>query len=201
MAGGLGEVERSQPDLVVLDLGLPDCDGLELVRRVRGLDRLGQTTDPQMPILVLSGRGSELDRLRGFAAECDDYVLKPFSYQELRARIDALLRRVRLRAGVRRVTVGPLIVDAVSREAFLRGETVTLSNKEFDLLAALARDPHRPCTRAELLHDVWGLPRGLDSRTLDAHAYRLRRKLARHGDRFVINVYGLGYRLADGRAE
>jgi DNA-binding response OmpR family regulator len=201
MAGGLCEIEHAKPDLVVLDLGLPDADGLELVRRVRSLDGLGPTADPQLPILVLTGRGAELDRLRGFGAGCDDYLLKPFSYQELRARIDALLRRTRRRAGVRRVTVGPLVVDPAAREAFVRGEAVTLSNKEFDLLAALARDPHRPCTRAELLHDVWGLPRGLDSRTLDAHAFRLRRKLSRHGDRFVINVYGLGYRLAGGEAE
>ena len=186
------------PDLAIVDLGLPDRDGLELLRDVRRADRLAGRVDPDLPLLVLSGRAGELDRLRGFDCGCDDYLVKPFSYPELRARIAAMLRRARRRAGSGRLRVGPLELDPLAREVWLDGERVQLSKKEFALLRALAEDPTRVFTREELLRGVWGYRSLGTTRTLDSHASRLRRKLSRAGDRFVVNVWGVGYRLLDG---
>jgi len=187
------------PDLAILDLGLPDHDGLELLRAVRGADRVAGRFDPELPIIVLSGRVSELDLLRGFNRGCDDYVLKPFSYSELHARIGAVLRRGRRRRpGVGRLRIGPLELDPLSRMVWLHGEPLRLSKKEFALLRALASDPTRVFTREELLRGVWGFRSMGHTRTLDSHASRLRRKLGRAGDRLIVNVWGVGYRLMDG---
>lgn len=191
-------IESSFPDLAIIDLGLPDRDGLELLRRVRRADRVADRVDPDLPLLVVTGRAGELDRLRGFDRGCDDYVTKPFSYQELHARIVALLRRSRARPGTRRRRIGPLEIDPVARRVWVHGEEVTLSNKEFGLLRALSGDPTRVFTREELLRSVWGFRALGATRTLDSHAFRLRRKLNRKGDRFLVNVWGVGYRLIDG---
>lgn len=185
-------------DLAIIDLGLPDRDGLELLRWIREADRVVGRTDPDLPILLLTGRTTELDRLRGFGRGCDDYVCKPFSYQELLARIRALLRRSSGRAGHGRLRVGPLAIDPSSREVWLHGEPVSLSKKEFGLLRALAAEPTRVFTREELLRGVWGFQVICPTRTIDSHAHRLRKKLCVHGDKFVINVWGVGYRLVDG---
>jgi len=193
-----GLVETAFPDLAIIDLGLPDADGLELIRRVRHSDRVAGRLDPDLPMLVLSGRTSELDRLRAFDRGCDDYVTKPFSYQELRARMRALLRRTSRRPGAGRLRVGPLEVDVAARQVSVRGEPVELSKKEFALLRALAADPTRVFTREELLRGVWGFQTMGATRTLDTHAFRLRRKLNSSGDRFIVNVWGVGYRLLDG---
>ncbi len=189
------------PDLAIVDLGLPDRDGLDLIRRVRRADRAGSRIDPEVPLLVLSGRTSELDRLRGFERGADDYVVKPFSYPELNARIVALLRRTRRRPSTGRIHVGPLEVDALSRQVWIHGELIALSKKEFALLRALAAEPTRVFTREELLRGVWGFQSMGTTRTLDSHASRLRVKLARRGERFVVNVWGIGYRLIDGALE
>ena len=203
-AADLAAAERlagtAYPDLAVLDLGLPDGDGLEWLRRLRGAERTAGGVDPDLPVLVLSGRGGELDRLRGFSRGCDDYVAKPFGYQELAARLAALLRRSQRRSGTARVRVGVLEVDPVVRKAWVRGEAVALAKKEFSLLRALASDPERVFAREELLRMIWGFRDRAPTRTLDAHAFRLRRKLGVHGDRFVINAWGVGYRLIDGEA-
>jgi DNA-binding response OmpR family regulator len=191
-------LESAFPDLAIVDLGLPDGDGLELLAHVRAADRIAGRLDPDLPLLVLSGRVSELDRLRGFDRGCDDYMLKPFSYHELSARVRALLRRTRRRPGTGRVRIGSLELDPLSRQVWIRGEPVALSKKEFALLRALAGDPTRVFTREELLRGVWGFMAMGQTRTLDSHAFRLRRKLGRAGDRFVINVWGVGYRLVDG---
>ncbi len=191
-------LERGYPDLALVDLGLPDGDGLELLRLVRTADRVADEIDPDLPVLVLSGRAGELDRLRGFGRGADDYVTKPFSYQELHARISALLWRSRRRAGTGRLRAGPLEVDPFSRRVRLRGADIHLSKKEFALLRALMGDPVRVFTREELLRTVWGYQRAVPTRTLDSHAFRLRRKLSRDGDHFVVNVWGVGYRLLDG---
>jgi DNA-binding response OmpR family regulator len=188
-------------DLAIVDLGLPDRDGLELLRDVRRADRVAGRIDPDLPVLVLSGRAGELDRLRGFDCGCDDYLCKPFSYPELRARIAAMLRRSRRRAGAGRLRVGPLELDPLAREVWLDGERVELAKKEFALLRALAEDPTRVFTREELLRGVWGYRSLGTTRTLDSHASRLRKKLGRTGDRFVVNVWGVGYRLIDGGVE
>jgi DNA-binding response OmpR family regulator len=185
-------------DLAIIDLGLPDGDGLELVAYVREADRIAGRLDPDLPLLVVSGRVSELDLLRGFERGCDDYLLKPFSYHELGARVRALLRRTRRRPGTGRVRVGSLELDPLSRQVWVAGEPVSLSKKEFALLRALAGDPTRVFTREELLRGVWGFVAMGQTRTLDSHAFRLRQKLNRSDARYVINVWGIGYRLVDG---
>jgi DNA-binding response OmpR family regulator len=188
------------PDLAIIDLGLPDHDGLDLIRRVRGVDRASRI-DPEMPLLVLSGRTGELDRLRGFERGADDYVTKPFSYPELHARVVALLRRTRRRPGCGRLRIGPLELDPLARQVWVHGESVALSKKEFALLRALAAEPTRVFTREELLRGVWGFKAPGATRTLDSHASRLRGKLAKHGEKFIVNVWGVGYRLVDGTIE
>lgn len=198
IADGRRIIEHRYPDIAIVDLGLPDGDGLELLHLVRSSDRLVGRIDPDLPLLVLTGRGSELDRLRAFQRGCDDYVLKPFSYQELLARVRALLRRSARRPARGRLRVGDLEIDPMGREVRVGGEPVTLSNKEFALLRALAVEPTRVFTREELLRGVWGFKSMCETRTLDSHAHRLRQKLARAGGRFVINVWGVGYRLVDG---
>jgi DNA-binding response OmpR family regulator len=194
-------IETGFPDLAIIDLGLPDGDGLELLRRVRQADRAAGQIDPDLPLLVLSGRTSELDRLRGFSRGCDDYVSKPFSYQELLARIRSLLRRTSRRPHLGRLRVGSLELDPVSRQVWLRGEAVALSKKEFALLRALAVEPTRVFTREELLRGVWGFRVICPTRTIDSHAHRLRQKLNGNGDKFVVNVWGVGYRLVDGSVD
>jgi DNA-binding response OmpR family regulator len=195
---GVRLLETKYPDLVVLDVGLPDASGFEVLRRVREADGLASRIDPRTPVLVLSGRGGELDRIRGFDRGCDDYVAKPFSYPELRGRVGALLRRADQRPGAGRLRVGDLEVDPASRLVRLRGERVELSQKEFSLLRTLAADPTRVFAKEELLRTIWGFRSLGTTRTLDSHACRLRRKLGVHGDRFVVNVWGVGYRLVDG---
>jgi DNA-binding response OmpR family regulator len=196
-----GMLGTAFPDLAIIDLGLPDGDGLELMQRVRETDRTAGHIDPDLPMLALSGRASELDRLRGFDRGADDYVIKPFSYQELRARVGALLRRTRLRPKLGRLRVGSLEIDPLSRQVWVRGEAVDLSKKEFALLRALASEPTRVFTREELLRGVWGFRALGVTRTLDSHAYRLRKKVNAAGDRYIVNVWGVGYRLLDGRLD
>ncbi len=191
-------MKTSFPDLAIVDLGLPDGDGLELLRHVREADRVAGSLDPDLPLLVLSGRSSDIDRLRGFDRGADDYVVKPFSYQELRARVRALLRRTRRRPGTGRLRVGALEVDPLARQVWLHGVPVALSKKEYALLRALATEPTRVFTREELLRGVWGFRSMGHTRTLDSHAFRLRKKLGAAGDAFIINVWGVGYRLVDG---
>jgi DNA-binding response OmpR family regulator len=193
-------LETKFPDLALVDIGLPDGSGLEILRRVRDADGLASRVDPRTPLLVLSGRDSELDRIRGFERGADDYVCKPFSYPELRGRVAALLRRSGQRPRTGRVRVGDLSIDPASREVTMRETRVELSAKEFALLRALAAEPTRVFTKEELLRGVWGFRSMGTTRTLDSHACRLRKKLAVHGDQFVMNVWGVGYRLVDGAA-
>ena len=187
----------SHPDLMVLDLGLPDAGGIDVLREVRLADGASARFDPELPVVVLSGRGSEADRLRGFAAGADDYLVKPFHYPELAARIAAVLRR---RSGRREgpIRVGELVVDSVTRRVRVGSREVKLANKEFVLLRTLATEPRRVFTKSELLRDVWGYETLGRTRTLDSHASRLRRKLDPEGSRFVFNCWGVGYRLIGG---
>jgi len=191
-------LETKFPDLAVLDLGLPDTDGLDLIRTIRDSDGVASRIDPNVPLVVISGRSSELDRLRGFDRGADDYLVKPFSYPELRARVAALLRRSNQRPKAGRLRIGPLEVDPSSREVTVRETRVALSQKEFALLRALAAQPTRVFTKEELLRDVWGFRSLGSTRTLDSHACRLRQKLSVQGDSLVVNVWGVGYRLVDG---
>jgi DNA-binding response OmpR family regulator len=199
-ADGLRLLERKFPDLALLDLGLPDASGFELLRRVRGSDGVGDRVDPDTPVMVVSGRASELDRVRGFDRGADDYVCKPFSYPELRGRVAALLRRADRSPTHGRLRAGPLEVDPPAREVHLYGERIVLSQKEFALLRTLVTDPTRVFTKEELLRTIWGFRSMGSTRTLDSHACRLRAKLAIRGDRYIVNVWGVGYRLMDAPA-
>jgi DNA-binding response OmpR family regulator len=185
------------PDLAVLDVGLPDGSGLGVIRDVRAADAAGSRIDRQLPVLVLSGRSGEHDRLRAFAAGADDFVPKPFAYAEVRARIHALLRRSEGRRRTGRVRIGPLELDPTSRDVRVSGRKVVLTQTEFALLRVLAGAPTTVHTKADLLKTVWGFRSRSTTRTLDSHACRLRQKLAVEGARFVINIWGVGYRLID----
>jgi DNA-binding response OmpR family regulator len=191
----LRALEVRQPDLMLLDLGLAGGNGLEVLDRLRAADAAASRVDPDLPVIILTGRSSEVDRVRGFSRGADDYLCKPFSYPELVARIDAVLRRAsgRVRRGVLRV--GELTVDPSTRSVRVGGRAVSLSAKEFALLHALACDPARVVSKAELLRDVWGYASIGVSRTVDAHACRLRKKLSGGERCYVGNVRGVGYRL------
>jgi DNA-binding response OmpR family regulator len=194
---GWSALELRQPDLLLLDLGLPDGSGLELLDRLRAADGLVSRVDPNLPVIVVSGRTSELDRVRGLARGADDYVGKPFSYPELVARIRAVLQRADGRSERGALRVGELAIDPLTRSVSLAGEPVQLSAKEFSLLHMLATEPTRVFLKAHLLRDVWGYRVPGATRTLDAHACRLRRKLSGSARPFVITVRGVGYRLTE----
>lgn len=187
----------NHPDLLLLDLNLPDASGLDVLREIREADGLDSRFDPRLPVIVLSGRSGDTDKVRGLDAGADDYVTKPFVYSELRARVGAVLRRREAHhEGPRRV--GDLILDPIRRRVTVGGRPVHLSKKEFALLRALVADPTRVFTKEELLTGVWGYKGPSKTRTLDCHASRLRRKLDPEHGRFVINCWGFGYRLIDG---
>jgi DNA-binding response OmpR family regulator len=198
---GLHLLQTTFPDLALVDVNLPDGSGLDVVRAVRTADGLASRVDPRTPVLVLSGRAAEVDRLRGFERGCDDFLAKPFSYPELRARIAALLRRTADRPTGGRLRVGVLELDPASREVRVDGQLVDLAAKEYALLLTLAHEPIRVFTKEELLRSVWGHRGMSQTRTLDSHACRLRAKLAVGGARFVVNVWGVGYRLVDANGE
>jgi len=187
----------NQPDLLLLDLSLPDASGLDVLREIRGADGTGLRFDPELPVIVLTGRGADADRVRGLDAGADDYVTKPFSIEELRARIGAVLRRRGgRRDGPRRV--GDLVVDPLRRKVLVGAREVALAKKEFALLRVLVSDPTRVFSKEELLREVWGFSGPSRTRTLDSHASRLRRKLDPEHSRYVVNCWGIGYRLLDG---
>jgi DNA-binding response OmpR family regulator len=187
----------NDPDLLLLDIRLPDASGLDVLREIRASAGPTGRFDPVLPVIVLSGRSTDVDRVRGFSEGADDYVVKPFHYQEVAARIRAVLRRRDARReGPRRI--GDLFIDPSRRKVRVADREVALANKEFTLLRALAADPHRVFTKEELLRDVWGFRSMGRTRTLDSHASRLRRKLDPEAGRYVVNCWGVGYRLVDG---
>lgn len=189
--------QYNHPDLMLLDLVLPDAPGLDVLREVRSADGISGRFDPGLGVIVLSGRGSEADRVRGINEGADDYLVKPFHYQEVVARIGAVLRR----RGPRRegpIRVGELVVDPVERRVRVGEREVELANKEFTLLQTLAAEPTRVFSKEELMRDVWGYRSMGRTRTLDSHASRLRRKLDPDGARFIFNCWGVGYRLIEG---
>jgi DNA-binding response OmpR family regulator len=197
-AAALAKLETRRPDMVICDVNGETLDLLDAVRRSDGL---ASRIDPDVPLIVLTARADELSRVRYFDRGGDDVVTKPFSYAELRARIRALLHRAHRQPAAGRLRVGPLTIDPATREARVGGARVELSKMEFALLRALATEPTRVWTKDELLRDVWGFRARGRTRTLDSHACRLRQKLAAHGGGFVVNVWGVGYRLVDGRAD
>ncbi len=187
-------LEQAKPSLVLLDAVLPDGSGFEVCSRLREGEP-GRAWDRDVPVIMVSARGDPVDRVRGFARGCDDYVVRPFVYDELVARMRAVLRRT---SGPRhaRLAVRDLEIDLAARIVTVGGEPVQLSAKEYELLVALAEDPERVFKKEDLLRDVWGFRSLGRTRTLDSHASRLRRKLNRGGDAgYVLNVWGVGYRL------
>ena len=179
--------ERVDPDLIVLDLMLPGMDGIEVTREVR---RRGET-----PILMLTARGEDIDRIVGLELGADDYLTKPFNPREMVARVKAILRRAdpALR-GARPMDVGDLRVDPRRREAYVADRRLDLRPREFELLAALARDPGVVWSRDDLLGSVWGTDFPGETRTVDVHVSELRRKLGDDGPP-IETVKGVGYRL------
>jgi DNA-binding response OmpR family regulator len=193
-ADALRHCQYRSPDLLLLDLGLPDASGLDVLREVRGAERSTGRYDAGLAVIVLTGRSSEVDRVRGLNEGADDYMVKPFHFAELSARVRAVLRR-RSEQRQGSIRIGDLLIDSSLREVRVDGERVALANKEYELLLALASEPRRVFTKSELLRDVWDFKTMGRTRTLDSHASRLRRKLDPEGGRFVVNVWGVGYRL------
>jgi DNA-binding response OmpR family regulator len=179
----LALLEVTRPDLVLA----ADSLAADLCRRAA-----------DVPIIVLGGPDSDpVDRVRAFDGGCDDYVARPFHYEELLARIRAVLRRVSPPPR-ERIAVGELLIDKAARRVTVDGVAVPLAAKEYDLLVKLAGEPGRVFTKEQLLREVWGFRSMGRTRTLDSHASRLRRKLAAAGGDFVRNVWGVGYSLIDG---
>jgi len=185
----LAASEHRVPDLVILDLNLPDGDGLTLCRELRSWD-----ATRAVPILILTARAGEEDRVIGLDLGADDYVTKPFSLRELAARVRALVRRVQLERGVPGGTYEDerLFVDRSRHRVVCEGRDVTLTRRELDLLWHLVSSGGRVSSREQILDAVWGLAADVDPRTVDAHVRTLRRKL---GAEIIETVFGSGYRF------
>ena len=187
----LRELARVAPDLVVLDLGLPDVDGIELLRMLRAVNTV--------PVIVATARDDDPSIVRALDAGADDYLIKPFSAEQLDARIRAVLRRAATPEADAALVVGPLTVDVRGRTATLDGRTLELSPKEFDLLAYLAARPGTVVTKRELLREVWQSAYGGADKTVDVHLSWLRRKLGETAQepRFIASVRGVGVKLVE----
>jgi two-component system response regulator RegX3 len=183
-------LKEREPDIVLLDLMLPDGDGRELAREVRAVS--------QVPIIMLTARGSEIDRVVGLELGADDYVVKPFAAAEVIARIRAVLRRSRRAEPAGRLTVGDVRIDVAARRAWLEERELSLTRKEFDLLTRLARSAGRVVTREDLMSDVWDENWFGSTKTLDVHMAALRRKLGEDpaAPRHIQTVRGVGFRFA-----
>jgi DNA-binding response OmpR family regulator len=182
--GALSAIARDRPAVIVLDVGLPGVDGTEVCRRLRAS---GDWT----PVLFVTARDDEVDRVLGLELGADDYVTKPFSPRELVARVKAVLRRGGGAPGGGRIEVGALVLDLQTRRATAGGVPVDLTTTEFDLLAHLMRRPGRVFAREELLTEVWGYPAGTPTRTVDVHVAQLRAKIGAAAR--VRTVRGVGY--------
>ena len=189
----LPAVRSWEPDLVILDLMLPGLDGFEILRAIRGEGR-------DLPVLILSARGEEQDKIRGFRLDADQYVTKPFSLVELLERVHALLRRATRSAGDQKsgtLAFGDVVVDPAARSVTRRGDSISLSPKAFDLLLSLIRRGGRVASRMELLREVWGYGPLVLSRTVDSHIAELRRRLEDDpaNPRHIVTVFKIGYRF------
>ena len=190
-AEALTRVRAAVPDLVVLDLMLPEMSGLEVCRRLRG-----DPATAAVPIIMLTAKADEVDRIVGLELGADDYVAKPFSPKELVARVRAVLRRARPGEAGRPLSAGRVSLDAARHVVTVDGRPVELTPKEFDLLHALLEAAGRVLSREHLLNRVWGYSRAdeIESRTVDVHIRRLRAKLGPE-ERRITTIKGVGYRL------
>ena len=196
---GLEQAFARHFDLIILDLMLPGVDGLEICRQVRA-------GSAYTPILMLTSKSSELDRVLGLEIGADDYLTKPFSIRELLARVKALFRRLEaIRSEASKepqtaITAGDLVIDAAKRKVALKGEPVALTAKEFDLLHHFARHPGRVYTRSELLSVVWGYGYEGYEHTVNSHINRLRAKIEDDpaAPRYILSVRGVGYKFSEG---
>ena len=188
--GGLDATLTDAPDLVVLDLTLPAIDGLDVLGAIRRVS--------DVPVIILTGRGEETDRIVGLRMGADDYIVKPFSARELAARVGAVLRRAHRVPRSRRLEFRGLIIDPSAREVFVDDVDVALTSKEFELLHVLATSPRQVFSREQLLNQIWrSEPGWQDSGTVTEHVYRLRKKLEHDpaNPRWITTVRGAGYRF------
>ncbi len=190
----LSVARAEKPDLIVLDLGLPEMDGLDVTRALR--------KESNVPIIMLTARGEESDKLIGLELGADDYIVKPFSPKELVARVRAVLRRfdaAQASVGAETIRVADVVLDVPRMRATITGRDVDLTATEFQLLATLAREPGRIFTRAQLLDAVRGVSFDSYERAIDAHVKNIRRKIEPNArePRYILSVYGVGYKFAD----
>jgi two-component system phosphate regulon response regulator PhoB len=195
---GAGEtlkgLEQWKPDLIVLDVMLPDMDGFELCRQIRRSPSLGRT-----PVLFLTARADEVDRVLGLEIGGDDYMTKPFSPRELLARVKAHLRREEMDTVSEAQAIGPFRLDPTGRRVFLKDKELALTSTEFNLLEFFLTHPGRAYSRDQLLEALWGVQRYVTPRTVDVHVRRLREQIEEQPDepRYLITVRGFGYRFEE----
>ncbi|MCZ0934375.1 MAG: response regulator transcription factor [Gemmatimonadetes bacterium] len=189
--GALTTAQAEQPDLIILDLMLPGMDGYEVLQRLRGAE-----STSSMPVILLTARREEDERVKGFEVGADDYITKPFSARELTLRVEALLRRSKAEpfSTSRRVTVGPVVLDREAHRVFSEGVEVDLTRLEYRLLEVLLERRGRVQTRRQLLQAVWDTNAAIETRTVDMHVARLRTKLGEAAS-LIETVRGIGYRF------
>ncbi|HVP91424.1 MAG TPA: response regulator transcription factor [Terriglobales bacterium] len=184
-------LQRDKPDLILLDLMLPDIDGLDVCRYLRKNEGLSR-----IPVIMLTARGEESDKVLGLGLGADDYVTKPFSVKELIARIQAVLRRHEQRDTVRQIALGPLVIDLDKHDVTLSGQKVDLTATEFKILQLLASRRGRVFTRDQILDHLWGHEKAVVDRTVDVHIRNLREKLG-PAAALIKNVRGVGYKVEE----
>lgn len=187
---GLDEATRRVPDLVLLDLNLPGIDGMEVCRALRS-----RADTATVPVIMLTARVEERDTISGLESGADDYITKPFSVKEVAARVRAVLRRASPSEEPRVLTAGPITLDEERRAARVHDDELTLTRKEFDLLAELIRRRGLVLSREKLLERVWGYDHPGETRTVDVHVRQLRKKLSAEAAELIETVVGVGYRL------
>ena len=195
---GIARAETNSYDLIILDLMLPGLDGLEICKRLR-------SKSSYVPILMLTSKSSELDRVLGLEIGADDYVTKPFSIMELMARVKAIFRRIESMQSNKHEDVskiihtGDMVINAEKRSVVLKGKAIDVTSKEFDLLLYFAQHPGRVFTRSQLLDKVWGYGHDGYEHTVNSHINRLRSKIEDDpaAPRYILTVWGVGYKFAD----